>query len=83
MLLVTDQKDHPESQWATRAREHSGDWRARVAQVLEGVREAAATAMADGLRWPFLEVPVVIRLLRRETVRSSFADDALMNLAGG
>ena len=29
--------------WETRARTHSGEWRARVAQVLEGVREAAAT----------------------------------------
>ena len=50
--------------------------------ALAAVREAVATATADGLRWPFLEVPAALRLLRRETVRSSFADDGLVSLAG-
>ncbi len=29
--------------WLTRAREHSGEWRARLSQTLEGVGDVAAT----------------------------------------
>ena len=52
------------------------------AGALAVVCEALATATADGLRWPFLEVPVAVRVLRRETVRSPFADDELVGLVG-
>ena len=52
------------------------------AGALAVVCEALATATADGLRWPFLEVPVAVRVLRRQTVRSPFADDELLGLVG-
>ena len=50
--------------------------------ALAAVREAVASATADGLRWPFLEAPVAVRLLRRERVRPSLVDDALVTVVG-
>ena len=46
-------------------------------------REAAATAEGERLRWPFLEVPAALRLIRRDTDHASaFTDDALWKLSG-
>ena len=51
------------------------------AAALRALREAVAAADGERLRWPFLEVPSALRLLRRATVHRSFGSDSLEELA--